>query len=453
MTTAQITTSLFSAFAHKPTTCQARALYLLEEFLDSPSIHKVFMLSGAAGTGKTTLMQALVSYLAGTNFHVELLAPTGKAAKVLTHRSKSMATTIHHLLYQPIELKDGRIFYNYKPNLSRIRTIYVVDEASMLSASQANDGLFFAENAPLIDLLRHAKEGHPDNQVIFVGDTYQLEPIGETESVALSAEAFAKLTGLSVQQTTLQEVMRQAADSPIISLANRIKQLKDNGLAMKEYVLKFPRLRDEQEALHYFLTYFDANQPENVIYLACSNAKVQQFNRVVRQHLGLTTQTLTKGDLVCIDETWQNAEHKVIRGDMGVVQAVSTKVEERADLKFVEAEIAFRDAKDKLFTVQTKVLMDYLIAEKPMLQAEQMKHLKADRMSKNNTYRSSQRATDDPYMNAMHLRYGYALTTHKAQGSEWERVLIDPKFHLGNGHRWLYTAVTRAKLEVWSWRY
>lgn len=120
MTTAQITTSLFSAFAHKPTTCQARVLYLLEEFLDSPSIHKVFMLSGAAGTGKTTLMQALVSYLADSDFHVELLAPTGKAAKVLTHRSKSMATTIHHLLYQPIELKDGRIFYNYKPKPKKL---------------------------------------------------------------------------------------------------------------------------------------------------------------------------------------------------------------------------------------------------------------------------------------------------------------------------------------------
>lgn len=453
MTNTQVSTTLFSSFAYKPTTCQAKALYLLEEFLDNPAKQKVFMLKGSAGTGKTTLMQALVSYLADSAFHIELLAPTGKATKVLTKRSKSLATTIHHLLYLPVELEDGRIFYHYRPNLCKIRTVYVVDEASMLPSVATNDGLFFAENALLNDLLRHAEEGHPDNQIIFVGDTYQLEPIGETESVALSEQLFRKKFDLHVASTMLQEVMRQATGSPIIGLANRVKDLKDKDLPLKSQFLPLPRLRSESEAVHYFMTFFEAPQPENVIFLALSNEKVHHLNQTVREQIGVSALPLAKGDLVYLDATWSNSAHHIVRGETGLVVGVGGKVEVRANLRFIEAEIAFRNMNNEWFKVQAHLMLDYLTAEKPMIAQEQMKYLKADRMSNNKTYRSTERASDDPYMSAMRLRYGYALTGHKAQGSEWERVLIDPRFHLGNGHRWLYTAITRAKEEVWSWWY
>lgn len=439
------TTTIFNSFVHQPTECQSKALFLIEEFLEKPQSCKAFVLRGSAGTGKTSLMQAVVEHLKNLELNFVLLAPTAKAAKILESRTHEIASTIHHQIYIPEELADGTVKFNYKTNEVSNRTIYVVDEASMLPFANEQQSDFVTPNALLVDLFRHIKEGNTTNQVIFVGDTYQLPPINEIESVALSARLISQNMGISAQQTTLTEVKRQAENSPILTLANEIKRRKD---VQKPLIgLYLPKLKNEALGLHYFLQHFDRSHLQNVIYIANSNEKVQLFNQKVRVALGLDAQILSKGDAVMLDKNWMNKDRSITKGTVGVVKEVSIKTEMRADLQFVDATIDFEG-----IIIETKVLLASLINHKGEVDKQVIKYLKNDRMAKNEVYRSSQKTSDDPYMNAIRLRYGYAITCHKAQGSEWKKVLIDPQYNYGN-HQWLYTAVTRASEEVWSWFY
>lgn len=439
------TTSIFNTFVHQPTQCQAKALMMIEEFLEKPQSCKAFVLRGSAGTGKTSLMQAVVEHLKNIELNFVLLAPTGKAVKILESRTHEVAATIHHQIYMPEELTDGTVKFNYKANETNIRTIFVVDEASMLPfvSEQQND--FITPNALLVDLLRHIKEGNADNQVIFVGDTYQLPPINEVESVALSARLISEKAEISAQQTTLMQVVRQAENSPILTLANEIKHRKDVQQSLSR--LNLQRLTNETVGLHYFLQHFDRNSLQNVICIVNSNEKVQLFNQKVRVALGLDAQILSKGDVVILDKNWMGKERSITKGTVGVVKDISIKAEIRADLQFMDATIDFEGT-----IIETKVLLASLISPKGEVNKEAIKQLKADRMAKNITYRSTEKSSDDPYMNAIRLRYGYAITCHKAQGSEWKKVLIDPHYNYSN-HQWLYTAVTRASEEVRSWFY
>ena len=439
------TASIFNSFVHQPTQCQAKALMMIEEFLEKPQSCKVFVLRGSAGTGKTSLMQAVVEYLKNLELNFVLLAPTSKAVKILESRTHEMASTIHHQIYMPEELADGTVKFNYKTNEVSIRTIYLVDEASMLPFIKEQQSDFVTPNALLVDLFRHIKEGNANNQVIFVGDTYQLPPIHEVESVALSARLISEKMNISTQQTTLTEVKRQAENSPILTLANEIKRRKDVQQTLSG--LRLPRLTNATLGLHYFLQHFDRNNLQNIICIANSNEKVQFFNQKVRVALGLDAQILSKGDAVILDKNWMNKDRSITKGTVGVVKEVSIKTEIRADLQFIDATIDFDG-----IIIETKVLLASLISPKGEINKEALKQLKADRMAKNVTYRGTEKASDDPYMNSVRLRYGYAITCHKAQGSEWKKVLIDPLYKYGN-HQWLYTAVTRASEEVKSWFY
>ena len=439
------TNTIFDSFVHQPTECQSKALYMIEEFLETPQSCKAFILRGSAGTGKTSLMQAVVSYLKNIDLHFVLLAPTSRASKILANRANDSASTIHHQIYISQELPDGKINFSYRLNDSNIRTIFIVDEASMLSAEYQHQEDFITPNAVLHDLLRHIKEGNDENQVIFIGDTYQLPPVNEAESTALSARLLNAKFDISTTQTTLKQVMRQAENSPILKLANEIKIRKDEAKPLKYIALN--RLKDEQHGIQYFLQNFDAENLQNVICITNSNKKVQELNHKIREALGLNAQSLMKGDVVMVHQNYVGKSADISKGDMGVVLEVGLHTETIKDLTFIDVQIEFEGT-----IISTKVLVNCLLSEKGEVNSEAIKALKNDRMAKNTIYRSSEKASDDPYMSAMHLRYGYAITCHKAQGSEWKKVLIEPKFHLGD-QSWLYTAVTRASEAVYSWWY
>ncbi len=198
-----------------------------------------------------------------------MLAPTSKAVKILESRTHEMASTIHHQIYMPEELADGTVKFNYKTNDASIRTIYVVDEASLLPFTQEQQNDFKTPNALLVDLFRRIKEGNNNNQVIFVGDTYQLPPIHEKESVALSARLLSEKMNISAQQTTLTEVKRQAENSPILTLANEIKRRKDALMPLSR--LNLPKLTNATLGLYYFLHHFDRNHLQNIVCIANSN--------------------------------------------------------------------------------------------------------------------------------------------------------------------------------------
>lgn len=444
MTTQQMT-SIFDFTTIQPTDCQSKALFKVEEFLGNSTGSQVFVLRGSAGTGKTTLMKTVVEYLKATDKPFELLAPTAKAAKILSDRTKDMASTIHSMIYRVEETAEGVIKFHEKENQNEKRMIYIVDEASMLACERMEEQEdFVAPNPLLIDLMKFSLSGNSQNKLIFIGDIYQLAPFGETESAALSAESMHEIFGVTTQQATLKQVVRQAAGSPILTLANEIKRRMDENIDLR--YLNIKRLSNSRQAVDAYLQHFDRTNAQKVICIACSNKNVQEFNARIRAELKLDQRTLSVGDLVSVHRNWIGKGNlEASKGSTGVVLAVDPATEERTGLLFTDARIEIEGK-----TIETKVCLNSLISEKGNVPRHKIRDLKADRMAKNITYRASEKASDDPYMSAMHLRYGYAITCHKAQGSEWENVLVHPKFSV-NDHRWLYTAVTRASEQVLTW--
>lgn len=440
--------SIFENISFKPTNSQAKALYELESFIENASDDRVFILSGSAGTGKTTLTKAVVDYLNLLELPVVLLAPTGKAASILKLKSGMETQTIHQLVYHPEQLEDGRVKFNFKENQSEVRTIYIVDEASMIPATNASTGEFISANPLLLDFMRFVFMGNPLNQIVFLGDTYQLTPVLENESIALSAKRINEIFELSVKQVQLTEITRQAIDSPVLKLANQIKTARDQNISL--YSLRPPRLTSAELALDYYTTFFDNQHLDEIMLICKSNDQVQDWNRKIREKLGLGHFTLCVGDVVMLRSAWMDANHQLVNGNMGVIASLSDNTEEIAGLRFKDAEIVFKNG-DEFIRINSKVLLDSLDNPAAKLDTESIKYLKNDRMAKNTVYRASQKAKDDPYMNAMRLSYGFALTGHKAQGSEWKRVLFTPDKLRSTDHDWMYTAVTRARNEVFSW--
>jgi ATP-dependent exoDNAse (exonuclease V) alpha subunit len=436
-------TSIFDFVNIQPTDCQSKALFQLEEFLSRSGDCQAFVLRGSAGTGKTTMMKTVVEYLKATELPFELLAPTAKAAKVLSSRTDEIASTVHHVIYNAETAPDGTVFLSRKVNESDLRTIYIVDEASMLGVQHTISENFVSPDAILNDLVRFVKAGHPENQLVFVGDTYQLSPVGEQRSVALSARDLFETFALSTQQATLKTVVRQATESPVLRLANEIKQAKDSNRSL--YAVKPNKLASNSAALTFYLHHFNRHDLNSIILIGKSNKDVNDWNNTIREALSLGDRTLAATDVVMLNASHYDNAGILIKGEMGVVKRINTAIEERAGLRFADAEIAFESR-----TIQAKIILNSLLTEKGMVEGELLRNLKADRMKHNRTYRASEKAHDDPYMSALQLRYGYAITCHKAQGSEWKKVLFTPRLH-PNDHHWLYTTVTRASEQVFTW--
>jgi exodeoxyribonuclease-5 len=438
-------TSIFDFATIQPTDCQSKALFEIEEFLGNPSGCQVFVLRGSAGTGKTTLMKTVVEYLKSTDKPFELLAPTAKAAKILSDRTKDIASTIHSMIYRVEETAEGVIKFHEKENQNENPIIYIVDEASMLACERMEEQEdFVAPNPLLIDLMKFVRSGNSQSKLIFIGDIYQLAPFGETESAALSARRMNEIFDVTTQQATLKQVVRQAEGSPILALANEIKRRMDENRDLR--YLNIKRLSNSRQAVGAYLQHFDSANAQKVICIACSNKNVQEFNARIRAELKLDQRSLSLGDLVSVHRNWIGKGNlEASKGSTGIVLAVDPATEERMGLLFADTRIEIEGQ-----VIETKVCLNSLISEKGNVPRQKLKDLKADRMAKNEIYRASEKASDDPYMSAMHLRYGYAITCHKAQGSEWETVLVHPKFNI-NDHRWLYTAVTRASEQVLSW--
>jgi hypothetical protein len=249
---------------------------------------------------------------------------------------------------------------------------------------------------------------------------------------------------VTTQQATLKQVVRQAEGSPILALANEIKRRMDENRDLR--YLNIKRLSNSRQAVGAYLQHFDSANAQKVICIACSNKNVQEFNARIRAELKLDQRSLSLGDLVSVHRNWIGKGNlEASKGSTGIVLAVDPATEERMGLLFADTRIEIEGQ-----VIETKVCLNSLISEKGNVPRQKLKDLKADRMAKNEIYRASEKASDDPYMSAMHLRYGYAITCHKAQGSEWETVLVHPKFNI-NDHRWLYTAVSRASEQVLTW--
>lgn len=458
-------------FGFKPTKEQAEVLDITTEFLLSADGDEVLVLRGYAGTGKTTLVSAVVRTLQQLERECVLIAPTGRAAKVLSGYSDHPAYTIHKRIYLQKSIDQDSIFslnYNMKVN-----QVFICDEASMISDdAYANPSHAFAGSSLLADLI-HFVYGAKGCRLILLGDTAQLPPVGEGESPALQDDVLRSY-GLNVRSVTMRQVVRQRDSSGILWNATHLRELMDT-----EAIFDLPKIRFKgfadvvrmpgNELIDALEECYHRDGRDETIVITRSNKRCNVYNNGIRNQVLWHEELLCGGDQVMVVKNnyfW--TKDFIANGDMAIVRRVHNE-RELYGFHFADVELLFPDNND--MEVECTVLMDTLQAEAPALTREQQEQLFKRVMEDYEEINTAaegappvwKRATKpeklkaikkDIYFNALQIKYAYAITCHKAQGGQWTNVFVDQGYMtedmLGPDYfRWLYTAITRATGRVY----
>lgn len=463
---------ILQQFGFPPTPEQAQALDVFVQFMTDSNPHAVMILRGSAGTGKTSLSGAIVRTLRAVRQKVMLLAPTGRAAKVFSLNSGMPAYTIHRRIYREKAFAgvDGQ--FNLNDNLYT-DTLFMVDEASMI-ANLGLGGTTFGSGCLLDDLIHFVYQGRND-RLLLIGDKAQLPPVGEEESPALSA-AMLQGYGLSVYECDLNEVVRQSQQSGILFNATRIRQMITHDDITQLPKIRFSGFSDIREMPGAELiealgdSYHQVGLDDTIV-VTRSNKRANIFNQGIRNMVLDREEELESGDMLMIVKNnyyWMEEERKKIKeseerkvqsnelpaflanGDRAKVMKVSRCID-LYGFHFATLLLKFPDYDN--YELEATVLLDTLTSEAPALthdQQEQLFHkieedyqdipLKADRMKA---------IRQDPYFNALQVKFAYAVTCHKAQGGQWSHVYVDQGYMTDemltpDYIHWLYTAFTRA---------
>lgn len=463
---------ILQQFGFPPTPEQAQALDVFVQFMTDSNPHAVMILRGSAGTGKTSLSGAIVRTLRAVRQKVMLLAPTGRAAKVFSLNSGMPAYTIHRRIYREKAFAgvDGQ--FNLNDNLYT-DTLFMVDEASMI-ANLGLGGTTFGSGCLLDDLIHFVYQGRND-RLLLIGDKAQLPPVGEEESPALSA-AMLQGYGLSVYECDLNEVVRQSQQSGILFNATRIRQMITHDDITQLPKIRFSGFSDIREMPGAELiealgdSYHQVGLDDTIV-VTRSNKRANIFNQGIRNMVLAREEELESGDMLMIVKNnyyWMEEERKKIKeseerkvqsnefpaflanGDRAKVMKVSRRID-LYGFHFATLLLKFPDYDN--YELEATVLLDTLTSEAPALthdQQEQLFHkieedyqdipLKADRMKA---------IRQDPYFNALQVKFAYAVTCHKAQGGQWSHVYVDQGYMTDDMLtpdyiHWLYTAFTRA---------
>lgn len=463
----QLEADLLKAFELEPTGDQAEAFQKLAEYLALQDERHVFVLKGAAGTGKTSMLHAVVPVMRARRTRVILLAPTGRAAKVAARRAGRPAHTIHHTIYSTSADRQGRLNFQLKSNPYPEGALYIVDEASMMD-DQATP-MSGRSRGILQDLLSFVYEVDPSSRILLVGDPAQLPPVGLIRSPALSRKYLLENLGLQVTQANMTQVKRQALSSGILVNATRLRQAMVDGLKGDIPALSAAEdvqvLESPWEALDLFQEHYDPDDPDKVVLLTHSNRVAANFNQSIRPRLHDDPGQITLNDIVMVVKNYYFQQDGrlgfVANGETGIVRQIYWETQEQlAELTWVDVELSFTDERNRITDLCCKVPLDLLYANTPKLTAEQTKaihdvRLDQRRQAKRPTTREAMR--QDPYVNCLQLKMGYAITGHKAQGGQWAHVIAvfdDYQFRprpeqdadqaLLEAVRWTYTVLTRA---------
>ena len=445
-------------FPYNPTIEQENVINSLSGFLLNRSNDTAYILRGYAGTGKTSLIGALVKTMDKLGQKVMLLAPTGRAAKVFSAYAGHSAFTIHKKIYRQRSFSNDTDNFSINDNLNT-HTLFIVDEASMIS----NDGIsgtMFGTGRLLDDLVQFVYSG-TGCRLLLMGDTAQLPPVGEPEGPALSAEAI-KGYGLHVEESTLTQVVRQEGDSGILWNATQLRRLitQDDPFASLPKV-KLTGFKDVQsvpgaELIDTINDCYERDGMEESIIICRSNKRANMYNNGIRNTILYREDELSSGDILMIAKNnyfWTEKIKEIdfiANGDVAVVRRVR-RTKELYGFRFAEVLLTLPDYDD--FELEANLLLDTLHSDSPALPKADNDRLfysvledyadisnKRDRMKKMKI---------DPYYNALQVKYAYAITCHKAQGGQWKNVFIDQGYmkdeYLTPDYlRWLYTAFTRA---------
>ena len=443
---------------YEPTPCQTRLFDTLGQFAVQYETCDLLLVSGYAGTGKTSAIASFVRTLKELHYRYVLLAPTGRAAKVLSGFTGEKAYTIHKHIYRQKGIRDG--VGEFQLNFNKAKdTFFIVDEASLISVDTNSSGGLFGSGDLLDDLVQFVRGG-VDDKLILIGDRGQLPPIGLDRSPALD-EAYLSRYG-RVMTAELTTVVRQAAESGILTNATIVRRLIEAGR------VEVPRLRlagfDDVERIgggELIEKIGDAVGRyglDDIVVLCRSNKRANRYNAGIRSTVLYREERLSRGDkLMVVKNCYQFLEDVpeldfIANGDVAQLVRLSHH-EERYGLHFAEAVLAFPDYND--VEIKAKVVLDTLDSEQPSLSAEQQRALyqgvNEDYADVRNARKRYEKVREDPYYNALQIKYATAITGHKSQGGQWSCVFIDNPFWKEptlDDLKWLYTAITRGVEKV-----
>jgi exodeoxyribonuclease V len=449
-------------FGHQPTEDQSLLIRKLIEFIADPKKYSLFLLSGYAGTGKTSILGSLVQLLTHIQIKTRLLAPTGRAAKVLSLKSNKQALTIHKQIYRKQAGEGDAIQLALSPNLYK-NTLFIVDEASMIGDYTANSDRSISSRNLLDDLFEYVFSGE-GCKLILLGDEGQLPPVGSDFSPALNETYLSHhYPLLKITSHQLKEVLRQQYNSSILENATALRNW-DSSLYPKFKLQKRGDLiRINGSELQEHLESSNSNYgQEETIVVTRSNKQANLYNQQIRNRILWYEEQLCSGDcLMVVKNNYFWLEEKSPAGFIANGELIRLKrllkYEEIYGFQFARCLITFVDyeeieEKEVLFFVES------LTVDAPSISRERLRELffeiEKDYLHERNKKKRYDRILKNPYFNALQVKYAYAITCHKSQGGQWAAVFIDQGYIndemlTQDYYRWLYTALTRATQKVY----
>jgi len=453
--------NLCKNLGNTPTADQSSALMKLAGYICDNNNDVIFLMTGYAGTGKTSVISSVVKTLDLLRMRSILLAPTGRAAKVLTSYSGKQAFTIHKKIYRQKSSKDGIGSFALDRNLHK-DTFFIVDEASMVSNSSPDSALF-GSGRVLDDLIEYVYSG-TECKLIIVGDIAQLPPVGSAVSPALDSTALGEY-GFGLVSCELRQVVRQSESSGVLMNATRIRlQVAENDLVHPS--IDCTNFKDTiritgEELIDEISDAYGACGMEGTIIVVNSNKMANKYNQGIRNRIFFREEEISPGDMVMVVknnyfvlEEEEDGTGFIANGDIAEVKKIK-KYEERYGFRFADMLLKFPDYD---LEIESKVMMDVLHLDTPALPSDRSKELYqnvlADYLHIRTRKNQFEAVRNDPYFNALQIKFAYAVTCHKAQGGQWERVFIDQGMFNRNEItidylRWFYTALTRSTDRVY----
>lgn len=460
MLNTHIATQIYTKISFVPTFGQKKIVEKFSDFLCDPDYGRIFIINGYAGTGKTSLVAAFVAALKDLNIKTVLLAPTGRAAKVLAGYAAQPAQTVHKRIYRQNSSTSYEARFSLAPN-KECDACFIVDEASMLS-DFSRDSMFGSGNL-IDDLVAYVHSGKRC-RLVLVGDSAQLPPVGDDRSPALDPDFMAGFG--SVEYCTLDEVVRQQMDSGILFNVTLTRRMLEQGIyEPPRFDMSYPDFEaiDGMEFMERIEACYSRYGKDGTIVITRSNKRANRFNAGIRRQVLYAEEEIESGDmLMVVKNNYHFTEREedckvdfIANGDIVRLRRLR-RFEELYGFRFAEAVLQLVDYDD--YEIECKVMLDTVASESPSLTREESSRLfyaveadYADIRSKAKRYKE---IMNSPYYNAVQIKFAYAVTCHKAQGGQWSAVFID-RMLFGDEPmtrdlmRWLYTALTRATEKVY----
>ena len=461
MLSTHISHQIYAKLSVEATFNQKKIIEKLSEWVTEVDYERIFLLNGYAGTGKTTIIAAFVAALNELGIKTILLAPTGRAAKVLSHYAQKEAYTIHKKIYRERTMTDYESKFSLDYNKDKT-VVYIVDEASMLSTA-SSEGATFGSGNLLEDLIKYVRSGK-ECRLMLVGDDAQLPPVGIDYSPALDPAEL--LPYGDVDYNTMDEVVRQTQDSGILFNATMLRCMLENRLyEIPRFDMSHPDFRSVEgsELLEALEECYSKYGRDETIVITRSNKRANKYNEGIRRYNLSAEEEIESGDMLMIVKNnyfyAERDEHSpmsfVANGDVVRLKRIR-RFEEFYGFRFIDAVVEFPDYND--YAMEAKVMLDTLASESPSLTREESRKLfyevekdYEDIKSRTKRYRAIR---ENCHFNAMQVKFAYAVTCHKAQGGQWKAVFVD-RCLFGDEEmsrdmmRWLYTAITRATERVY----